>query len=163
MKMLLVALLALLAVSQVAATERPLTEKIILGEIGRAMEDAAGEFDLATRISAGTCKATLPAFCTFEGEGRIKIVGVARAVDAPPTRVSLVYKPDGLAWPLPLNIGLLISIAEPTMTREDRAELFAKIIEATGRLSSADTIAGHNAVFSVTTIGTQIVVTAQAL
>ncbi len=63
-----------------------------------------------------------------------------------------------------LNVGLLVSVAEPDMEQDDRGNVIAAILDAAAGKSESNIIDGVNADFSATLLGdTVIIVTEKAV
>jgi hypothetical protein len=161
MRILMAVTIGLLGLSPAAGAERVVAPKVSLKSLDQALEAAASEFGLATEISGRGCERTHPATCIFVGEGRVEIRGTADTVESPPTKIMLLYKDYGLSWPLPLNMGLLVSIVEPAMDRDDRYVLTLRILDLAGQRPSNDPIYGQNARFIIDEVADQIVITAE--
>lgn len=149
MKIFMAVTIGLLGLSPAASADRVLVPSVPLKSLDQALEAAASEFELATEISGRGCERTHPATCIFIGEGRLEIRGTADTVDSPPTIITLLYSDHGLPWPLPLNVGLLVSIVEPDLNRDDRFVLTMRILDLAQQKPPNDIIYGQNAKFII--------------
>lgn len=133
------------------ANDAAINPDIQLQNLDRAFEIAAADLGLATVIYNGDCQAGPPASCSFEGAGTMEIRGIAKSLDAPPSNISLFYTADGDPTPFGLNVGLLVSIAEPQLAQSERGKIIAAIMKAAGKGSGL--VDGKNAAYSATRIG----------
>lgn len=157
MKLSLIAAAFMLA-GQAAATDRPINEEITLRNLDRAFEMAAAKLGLTTVIYENECFDKKPASCSFHGQGKLEIRGIAADLDSPPSNISILYEPDGDPNPFVMNVGLLVAIAEPAMSEEQRAKIITKIIQAAAGKIKENAFDGENADFSAIRIGDLITV-----
>lgn len=146
---------------QAVAGERPINDRVVLRDLDSAFELAAAELETSTVIYAGECSEKVPAWCTFNGQGKLEIRGVAETVDSSPTNITITYTPDGNPKPFALNVGLLVSVCEPAMKQEERGRIIASIIQIAGKKKDGPVVAGKNCDYSVTEVLGSIRVIAQ--
>lgn len=152
-------LAAMLAGTAALANDKTINHAITLANLDRAFEEAAAELGLATVIYNGECDGKEPASCSFLGAGSLEIRGIAASENSPPSNIALWYTADGDATPLAMNIGLLVSIAEPSMKQDSRGKIVSSIIKAVGK--GQGLIDGRNADYSVSRIGDTTIVIAE--
>ncbi|WP_319519659.1 hypothetical protein [uncultured Martelella sp.] len=149
------------------ANDQPINPAIKLQNLDTAFERAAAALDTMTTIYAPSCSDGPPASCTFQGYGPLEIHGISDTIDSPPSNISLYWtvsenEDDMKAFVL--NVGLLVSVAEPDMEQDDRGNVIAAILDAAAGKSESNIIDGVNADFSATLLGdTVIIVTEKAV
>lgn len=140
------------AATHAHASSKPINDQVKLSHLDRAFEMAAADLNTATVIYEDKCPDEKPASCSFYGQGQLQILGTADTIDSAPTSITLIYTPDGDPNPFVLNVGLLVSIAEPEMDQEDRAKVITSIVKIAGGQQQGPIVEGENAAFSVTEV-----------
>jgi len=140
------------AATSAHASGVPINDQVKLKQLDRAFEMAAAELKTVTVIYEDQCPDEKPASCSFHGQGQLQILGAADSIDSAPTSITLIYTPDGDPNPFVLNVGLLVSVAEPGMPQDDRAKIITSIVRIAGGQEKGPIVEGRNAAFSVTDI-----------
>lgn len=157
---------ALMATGAAFANDQPINPTVTLENLDRAFELAAGELDTMTTIYSPICSEGPPASCSFQGFGPLEIHGIAESLDAPPSNISLYWQPTEEKKAMDafvLNVGLLVSVAEPDMDQEQRGQLIADLLATAAGEKDNSIVEGSNADFTATKIGnTVIIVTEKA-
>lgn len=128
MRAVLSAMLAFGLAGPAVAGDLPINKDVIVKDLDRAFEQAAADLKTMTVIYNGECEGSDPVTCTFDGQGQLAISSSGPTEDSPATMISIFYRPDGDPNPLVLNVGLLVSVCEPTMKQDDRAKIIVEII-----------------------------------
>lgn len=146
------------------ANDKPINDKVILRNLDRAFEIAAADLGTMTVIYENECGEKFPAWCSFYGQGKLEIRGIADTIDSPPSNITITYTPDGDPNPFLLNVGILVSICEPQMKQEERGKIIASIIQIAGKKKEGSIVEGENCDYSVTDLlGNIMVVAAKAV
>lgn len=143
------------------AAENVINDAITLSNLDSAFEKAAAELKMMTVIYLNECSDKNPAWCSFHGKGQLEIRGLADTLDSPPSNISIFYTPDGDPAPFTLNVGLLVSICEPTMKQIERGKIITSLIQVAAGKKEGSIIEGKNCGYTVTNLSGTIIVVAE--